>query len=330
MSRPDRLRVLQWLTVLVPAVCAGLYETVRHTLLATELPTALGTALAVALVLLLSLAFARVSFGMIRRMEARLLERNRALQALSREVERLAVLEERDRLAREMHDGIAQVLAYLLVRIDTIQGLVERGRAREAAGELQRLRASGQEAYADVREAIADLRTQPHAGPAGLAAALREYTGQFADRTGVDASFEASGVGDAGDLAAELAPAAELHLMRVAQEALANARKHAGAARVDVRLWRDATAWHLSVRDDGAGFDPAAVASHAAARGRVAGHPAARRHFGLTIMRERVQSLGGSLTITSSPGAGTTVHAHVPHRAHDGVLAYGEGRAPRK
>src|SRR5438046_5870180 len=88
--RADRLAVLQWLTVLVPAVCAGLYETVRHSLLATELPNALGTLIAVALVLAISSVFARVSFGMIRQTEARLRERNRELQALSRQVERLA------------------------------------------------------------------------------------------------------------------------------------------------------------------------------------------------------------------------------------------------
>src|SRR5436190_496017 len=85
MRRADRLAVLQWLTVLVPAVCAGLYETVRHSLLATELPNALGTLLAVALVLAISSVFARVSFGMIRQTEARLRERNRELQALSRQ-----------------------------------------------------------------------------------------------------------------------------------------------------------------------------------------------------------------------------------------------------
>src|SRR5437879_2350393 len=100
LRRADRLAVLQWLTVLVPAVCAGLYETVRHTLLATELPNALGTLVAVALVLAISSIFARVAFGMIRQTEARLRERNRELQVLSREVERLAVIEERDRLAR--------------------------------------------------------------------------------------------------------------------------------------------------------------------------------------------------------------------------------------
>jgi two-component system nitrate/nitrite sensor histidine kinase NarQ len=111
MKRPDRLRDLQVLAILVPAACAGIYESLRHSLLPSDLPFGLGTIVAVALVLAISYGFAHVSFGIIRRTQARLMERNRELQKLSREVERLAVLEERDRLAREIHDGVAQVLA---------------------------------------------------------------------------------------------------------------------------------------------------------------------------------------------------------------------------
>jgi signal transduction histidine kinase len=317
MRRPNRLRTLQWLTVLVPAVCAGLYETVRHSLLAAELPNVLGTLLAVALVLVISSAFAHVSFGIIRRMERRLLERNRELQTLTKQVQRLAVAEERDRLAREMHDGLAQVLAYLLVRLDTIEGLVERGRTAEAIREVQRLRASGEEAYADVREAIAGLRTRPEAGAAGLAAALREYGAQFADRTGVDVSFDARSLDADGGA---LSPAAELQLMRIAQEALTNVRKHARAAHVAVGFWRDATAWHLTVRDDGTGFDPEAPAPNLAA----SNDPGKRTaHFGLPIMRERAQSLGGTLAVDSRTGVGTTVHATVPVAVNDALGADG-------
>jgi signal transduction histidine kinase len=307
VSRRSRLRVLQWLTVLVPAVCAGLYETVRHSLLAAQLPTGLGTLLAVALVLAISFVFARVTFGLIRRIQARLVERNRQLEALSRRVQRLAVIEERDRLAREMHDGIAQVLAYLLVRLDTIEGLIERGRTEAAVEEVRHLRDSGEGAYADVREAIAGLRVRPEAGAAGLAAALREYAEQFGDRTGVAVRFSAQGVDQSAgpEGSDDLDPAAELQLLRIAQEALANVRKHAGATRVDVRLRRAAGGWHLEVQDDGRGFDPAAPL------------PAGHQHFGLHIMRERAESLGGSLTVVSRPGGGTTVAATVPPETSD-------------
>jgi hypothetical protein len=95
VRRSDRLRDLQ---SLVPALCAGIHETLRHSVLPGDLPFDLGTSVAVVLVPAISFGFAHVSFGMIRRTEERLRERNRELQALSRRVERLAVIEERDRL----------------------------------------------------------------------------------------------------------------------------------------------------------------------------------------------------------------------------------------
>ena len=110
MRRSDRLRDLQILAILVPALCAGIYETVRHSAFPGDLPFDLGTPLAVILVMTISFGFAHVSFGIIRRTEGHLRERNRELQLLSRRVERLAVLEERDRLAREIHDSVAQGL----------------------------------------------------------------------------------------------------------------------------------------------------------------------------------------------------------------------------
>jgi signal transduction histidine kinase len=290
---------LQLLTVLVPALCAGLYEWVRHSLFASDLPFGLGTVVAVIVVLGISLAFARISFGMIRRMEASLLQRNRELQALSREVERLAVVDERNRLAREIHDGVAQVLATMLVRLDTVEGLLERGRTEAVLEEVRGLRASGAEAYGDVREAIADLRTRPELGPQGLRQALESYVSQFADRTELRATFGFDAIeGDVDDLT----PTAEVQLLRIVQEALANVRRHAGASRVDVQFWRDNGGWHVSVRDDGRGFDPTAADT---STGR-------QEHVGLSIMRERAESVGGSLTITSSPGGGTEVHTLVP------------------
>src|SRR5262249_57177456 len=129
----------------------------------------------------------------------------------------------------------AQVLAFLLVRLDTIESLVERGRTGDAATEVRNLRASAEEAYADVREAISGLRTRPGDGPRGLAAALEGMVRQFGERTGLGATFQATGLDDGGTLS----PAAEVQIMRIAQEALANVRKHARATRVAVRLGYD-------------------------------------------------------------------------------------------
>jgi signal transduction histidine kinase len=301
MKRSDRLRDLQILAILVPALCAGVYETLRHSVLSGDLPLDLGTPVAVVLVLAISFGFAHVSFGIIRRTEARLRERNRELQALSRRVERLAVIEERDRLAREIHDSVAQGLATLLVRLDTIESLAERGRVDEVAAEVRALRTAGAEIYGDVREAIAELRTKPDPGPVGLRRALADYVAQFGDRTGIATSFET----DISDAAHEdLAPAAELQLLRIAQEALTNVRKHANAAAATVRFWREPDGWHVAVRDDGIGFDPTAVATNGAGR-----------HVGITIMRERAESVGGRLEVDSRPGEGAEVQAWVPGRA---------------
>jgi signal transduction histidine kinase len=310
MRRADRLRDLQILAILVPALCAGIYESLRHSLLPSDLPFGLGTIVAVALVLAISYGFAHASFGIIRRTQARLMERNRELQELSREVERLAVLEERDRLAREIHDGVAQVLASMLVRLDTIEGLAARGRVEELGQEVGELRRASGEAYADVREAIADLRTRPEPGPLGLRRALGEYVAQFGDRAGLIASFDAQAPQASP---ADLQPVAEVQLLRIVQEALANVRKHAQASRVVVRFWFEANAWHVSVEDDGIGFDPSVPASQE--RGG---------HLGLQIMHERAESVGGRTEVSSVRGRGTRVHALVPAasqptRAHSAI-----------
>ena len=99
-------------------------------------------------------------------------------------------------------------------------------------------------------------------------------------------------------------PTAEVQLLRIAQEALTNVRKHAGAAHAHVRFWREADVWYVAVRDDGGGFDPTAVAADASGR-----------HVGITIMRERAESVGGHLEVRSQPGQGTEVRAWVPSGA---------------
>ena len=306
-TRHGRLRILKWLTVLVPAVCAGIFETVRHSFLTTDLPNSLGTLIAVLLVLAISFGFARISFGIIQKMEEGLIERNRRLQELSRDAQRVAVLEERDRLAREMHDGIAQVLAYLLVRVDTIESLVDRGRSTEALAELRGMRSSGDVANAEVREAIAGLRTNPAPGIGGLIDALRVYTEDFGARTGIVARFNIGRVPDGTTAVPDLPDGGELHLLRVTQEALTNIRKHAHAQIVSVTISAQDTNWHVRIADNGCGFDPA---------GALIPEQSGRRHFGLMMMRERTEAMGGKLSITSRPGEGTVIAASVPGVDH--------------
>jgi len=185
--------------------------------------------------------------------------------------------------------------------IHTIEGLAARGRVEELAREVTELRRASGEAYADVREAIADLRTRPEPGPVGLRQALAEYVSQFGDRAGLVATFDAEAPTGSP---AELQPAAEVQLLRIVQEALANVRKHARASRVAVRFWFESSAWHVSIEDDGVGFDSSAASS-----------PQRGSQLGLQIMRERAESLGGQVEVSSRPGQGTRVHAQVPSGA---------------
>jgi two-component system nitrate/nitrite sensor histidine kinase NarX len=203
----------------------------------------------------------------------------------------LAMLEERYRLSREMHDGLAQTLSYLGWQMDHLEMLLRNGRLESLTTELAEARRTVREAYLDVREAIEGLRMAVD-HPGGLPAALREYLADFHTRTSIAAELEMQSDGPA------LAPIAELQLLRIAQEALTNVRKHSGAQHVRVLLSQEGDDCELTIADDGRGFDPMLPRSH--------------HHLGLATMRERAQSLGGNLTIATGPGQGTRITATVP------------------
>lgn len=220
-------------------------------------------------------------------------------------VRELAITEERERLSREMHDGFAQFLAYLLVGLDTATDLVGRGRPGAARAELERLRRSAEQAYAEVRDAIAGLRTRID-GDRGLLGALRDELAGFEERTGVRAELETDGEPALGRLAS-------LQALRIVQEALTNARKHATASRVTVSARTVGGAWELAIADDGRGFDPAATLS------------AEGGHFGLLTMRERAESLGGGFAVESRRGGGTRVVVRLPLAEEEAPMT-GAGR----
>ncbi len=207
------------------------------------------------------------------------------------QVGHLAMLEERYRLSREMHDGLAQTLSYLGWQMDHLEMLLRNGQLEPLATGLAEARRMVREAYLDVREAIDGLRlAMDH--PGGLPAALQEYLLDFSIRTGIVAEFETYGDRPV------LTPVIALQLLRIAQEALTNVRKHAGAQHVWVRLSQMKGYCELTIADDGRGFDPMQPRSH--------------HHLGLATMRERAQSLGGTLTIATGPGQGTRITATIP------------------
>lgn len=207
----------------------------------------------------------------------------------------LAAAQERLRIAHEMHDGLAQVLGYVNTKVQAADAYLRRGQIEEASAQLRQLAVSAREAYTDVREGIVGLRTLP--GPdRPLADVLSEYLDQWKEQSGVSTHLTIE-----GDI--HLRPSIELQLVRIVQEALTNVRKHSRAANVRLNLQRRNGSLVMSVNDDGVGFDPAAK------------HRGEFPRFGLATMRERAESIGGTLHIDSLPGRGTTVRFEMPMTA---------------
>lgn len=200
--------------------------------------------------------------------------------------------EERRRLARELHDGIGQLLAALRHRLDA--GLQQtEGASSEVRSCLEDGLYLADQALRDTRELSRLLRPQV-LDDLGLEPALRWLVRTLRERAGLDTELEVEGLDE------RLEPDLETLVFRVAQEALANVLKHADTdrARVEVRLEGD---WiSLRIEDRGRGFDPAG------------GDPNADPGSGLAGIRDRVELFGGRLAIDSEPGNGTRIHADVP------------------
>ncbi len=209
----------------------------------------------------------------------------------------LAVIEERERIAREMHDSLAQVLGYVITKASALRELLRQPeRLTDAERHLRQLEQAARDAYADVREAILGLRTGL-APNRTLPETLRTYLERWQDQSGVNATLI---VESSDDILRGLQPMAELQLLRIVQEALANVRKHARATQVTIRMMRQNGSLHVRIEDNGVGFDPTALER--------ANYP----RFGLATMRERAEAVGGFLTIHSRPGQGTTIEAVIP------------------
>jgi len=204
---------------------------------------------------------------------------------LYEESRELSVLAERNRLARELHDAVSQKLFSLVYTAEAADTLLERD-GSAAREQVARLRTLAQEALDELRSLVFALRL-PELERDGLCAALRKHVDVL--RRLQPARIEL-------DIDAEIErdPARDRELLRIAQEALNNAIRHARASRVTLRLHSENGTVLLEVADDGIGFDPQARGLRAA-------------HLGLTSMEERAQRLGARLAIDSTPGAGTTV-----------------------
>jgi len=206
----------------------------------------------------------------------------------------MAVSEERNLLAQELHDSIAQSLAFLNIQVQMLQDSLRNGRADEADEELARIREGIQESYDDVRELLVHFRIKVE--HANLEDAIRSTLEKFEGQTGIRTAFSMLGEAPAP-------PASSLiQILHILQEALSNVRKHARAGAVSVTLQglEEGKELALSVRDDGEGFDPQRVAEQSGAS------------VGIGIMRERAHRIGARLEVDSAPGRGACVTLKLP------------------
>jgi signal transduction histidine kinase len=211
---------------------------------------------------------------------------NARLHERSRE---LSIVEERNRLARELHDAVAQKLFGVVLAAESGTALLQRD-VEQAGAQLQLVRELAREAVEELRSVIVHLRPAALESQ-GLAVALGKHVDVLRRTHGREIGLDV--IGDAF-VAAHI----EGDVFRIAQEALHNALRHAAAEHIGLHLCCDGHGGiRLTVTDDGAGFDPTEVRS---------------TRLGLTTMHERARAAGGTLEIESSPGAGTTVRLQVP------------------
>jgi NarL family two-component system sensor histidine kinase YdfH len=205
------------------------------------------------------------------------------------QVEDLTLANERQRMARELHDTLAQGLAGLVLQLEAIDSHLSRGNPAKAQAITQQAMDRARSTLADVRRAIDDLRSAD-TPDVDLETAVREEAGRFMAATGIPCELTIALPHSLPDNVRDTA-------LRVVSEALTNIARHAQARHTAVALRPIDHALDIAVRDDGAGFDPAQISAG---------------HYGLIGLRERARLIGGTLNIESAPGQGTTLRAQLP------------------
>ena len=216
---------------------------------------------------------------------------NLRLNSLEKEA---AVSQERHLLARELHDSIAQSLAFLKIQVQLMRDAVQSGNAAEIGKVLEEIDTGVRESYGDVRELLLHFRTRTNTED--IAPALETTLRKFEHQSGLKASLSMQGQG------MPLSPDLQIQVLHIIQEALSNVRKHARASQV----WLDVhqqPEWRFEVRDDGIGF----VTSD---------NPLDETHVGLRIMSERAQRIGATVEVISTPGHGSSMILTLPRPAH--------------
>lgn len=220
-------------------------------------------------------------------------------QALATERQRAeAMLQEREQLARELHDTLSQGLAYVNMQAEAADLYLQNGQADTARASLSSLSAAARDLHGDLRELIGQLLvvTLP---AQGLGSSICDVATRFERQTGLAVELQIDPAAETACATGALPVANAVHLLRIAQEALANVRKHAGnPAHVRIELATRRAHLLLAIEDDGAGFVPESAIGD--------------DHYGLRLMRQRAEAIGGQIAVESAPGQGTRVEVTVP------------------
>lgn len=221
-------------------------------------------------------------------------EQRRAQAQLLAQQQALIMLHEREHLARELHDSLGQAFAFVNAQGQTIRRLLSRGHIAAADEYIGRLVDVAREADVDIRESILGLRTA--LSGQGFFPVLAQYLTLYEKNYGIRTDLQKPEILQNGGFE----PLVEVQLLRILQEALTNARKHARASSVRIAFACEDHCATVTIQDDGQGFDPGAYSGDLG------------EHVGLRVMRERAEEVGGSLRVESSPGAGTRVVVRLP------------------
>jgi nitrate/nitrite-specific signal transduction histidine kinase len=207
----------------------------------------------------------------------------------------LAVIQERSLIAQEMHDGLAQLLNSLRLWVENAQLALKEDNLREVEDSIQNIDLTARDASTSLRDEILGLRAANH--PAGgILPAIQEYINRYRRQWGIETTLQME-PHHGQDGLRQLSQAAEIQLLRIVQEGLTNIRRHANASHVVVRLRDNVAGVTMEIQDDGRGFDPTAIPDE---------------KLGLRIIRERVASVGGMVTVESASGKGTRMIVEIP------------------
>ena len=225
---------------------------------------------------------------------------NVRLMQLSEYNQDSAVLQERTRLSRELHDNLAQLVASIRIRTEEALICMEREDTAFAQSIIMEIEALTRDLSSSLRDEILGLRVED-ISEQGLIPVLREHVDRYQRQWGIDTQLRMSKL-----ITWEVSPTVEIQLLRIVQEALSNVRRHARANKVDISIREKDVGWLICIDDDGIGFEPEEVS---------------QEHIGLRSMKERATSFGGSLNIESMPDCGTHILIEVPGRpVHQSLL----------